>query len=91
MTFEVEDVAGQELTVDVMIRLDTVELFCLSRNRAVFDRDMMRSWLREPAGDLTMDDITWSCVDERVGLTIDPLVPWWPVPWLVLLELTGRI
>jgi hypothetical protein len=89
--FEVLDGAGNEVTVEVTIRLDTVDLHCHGRSRAVFDRDVLRAWLRRPEGVLAVDDVTLATVDGRVGMAIDPLVTWSRLSPLVLIELEGRV
>jgi hypothetical protein len=89
--FEVFDVSGNEVTVEVTFRLDTVELQCHGRSRAVFDRDVLRDWLGRPEGVLAVDDITLSTLDGRLGMAIDSLVPWGVLSPLVLIALSERI
>jgi hypothetical protein len=87
VVFQASDVSGSDVRVELTVRLDTVELRGDDQCRAVFDREVLGGWLNFPEGVLTVDEVTWASAGERVGLTIDPVVPWHPLEPVVLGQL----
>lgn len=91
LSFAVVDVGGDVVLVEIAFHRDTVEVFCLSRNRAVFDREVLRAWLAEPEGWLTEDDVSWRDDEGELQILIEPVVAWWPVGWVVGAGLRERV
>jgi hypothetical protein len=72
VSFEVLDVAGNEVTVEVMFRRDTVELRCAEHLRAIFDREALSLWFRQPEDVLSMDDVVLTLHDGLISIWIAP-------------------
>lgn len=75
----VVDVHGHETELEVRVRLDTVELWSGEHCCAVFDRMRLRRWLAAPEGVCAVDEAAFAPAGNRIGLTVDPIVPWWPL------------
>jgi hypothetical protein len=87
----VVDVHGRDAELEVRVRLDTVEFWAQERCWAVFDRGRLRNWLAAPEGVCAVDDVALAPADTRIGLTVNPLVPWWPIEPLDLATLRRSI
>jgi hypothetical protein len=85
------DKAGNEASVEVRIRRDTVELWAYGRMAAIFHRSQLRRWLADPEGVLVVDDVTWALLGDRLGLSIDPFMSWWSLEGYVLDDLRQRV
>jgi hypothetical protein len=82
VTIEAMDGTGRAVAVELAIRRDTVEGWAAHRCRAVFQRELLQSWLASPSGELTVGDITWGCrddCDDGITVTVERVVPWWDV------------
>jgi hypothetical protein len=78
---EVVTASGRAALVEFRIRADTVELWHREHLAAVFDRDILSAWLREPSEDLIVDEarlnVDWLIdVTGRVALTLPDVNAW---------------
>jgi hypothetical protein len=58
-------------TLEVVIRLDSVELWVKQEQIAIFDRDALRDCLGCSVADLAVDDVVLHRRDADTGLTVD--------------------
>ena len=73
--------SGRSVGVEIRVRVDTVEIWHHEHLAAVFDRDVLSDWLREPHGDLVTDEAEFSVdwlidVRGRVALTLPDVNAW---------------
>jgi hypothetical protein len=87
----VQDGAGREATVEVLVRRDTVELRLRDALVGVADREDLRRWLRHPVSVFAYDDLAWIATPTGIALAIDDVVPPWPLPDHVAAGLRERV
>jgi len=78
---EVATTSGRAAMVAFRVLDDRVEVWHQDRCAAVFQRDDLRAWLREPVGRLSMDDVQLTLdrtvdVRGRVALTLPDVSAW---------------
>ena len=82
LVLEVVTISGRAAAVGFHLRFDVVEVWHDDCNRAVFDRETLRSWLeRLPGEPLRVDDVTLSTdfsLDSRgrVAITLPEVNEW---------------
>jgi hypothetical protein len=57
--------------VEIVVRIESVTLWCGNRTLAVLDREAFREWLIHPRQELVMDDVAWSVRDSDTWITVD--------------------
>jgi hypothetical protein len=57
--------------VEVVVRIESVTVWCGSRTLAVMDRELFREWLVHPRRVLEIDDVSWSVQESCTCITID--------------------
>jgi hypothetical protein len=86
------DAAGRPVELGLSIYRAYVECIINDRCCAIFDRDGLRAWLAAPVGMLSSDQMSWTHSERGdVVVTIDGIVPRWPLAEQVLAELRSRI
>lgn len=67
-------------TIEMVIRIDDVSLWCRNRTVAVMDRDHFGEWLLDPAaGAFEVDDVVWSVQGPHLCIAIGGSTSY-PVP-----------
>ncbi len=61
---------GRDRSIELMVRLDLVELLVDGRSRGFLDRDALRLWLARPAGQLDFDDAHLTIATGGLGLVL---------------------
>ena len=87
----VQDDAGREATVEVLIRRDTVELRLGDALVGVAGREDLRRWLHDPVSVFAYDDLVWIATPTGIALAIEDAVPPWPLPEHVAAGLRDRV
>lgn len=78
---EVVEIDGRAASVELRVRLDTVEVVHHGQLVAVFDLDALREWWTAPQGPFGIDQVTWTVdytidVRGRAAITL-PMVEAW--------------
>jgi hypothetical protein len=76
--------------VEVVVRIESVTLWCGNRTLAVMDRDLFREWLIHPRQGFEIDDVTWSAQNSDTCISIDGSIPY-VVPQGTVQHLTAVI
>ena len=87
----VVDAERHQVWVDLIVRPDTVEVWCGHHRAAVLDRAALRRWLAAGTAPLRVDEVTWTLMAGRVAFLVDDRVPCWPLPEHVVEDLRRRI
>jgi hypothetical protein len=81
MFVDLIDKWSRQVTAEIVIRLDTVEVRCREAIVGVADRELLRRWLRDPNGMYAYDEMAWMHGPMTgIALAIDDIVPpsWLP-------------
>jgi hypothetical protein len=77
-------------TVEMVVRIDDISLWCGNRTIAVMDRELFGEWLIHPRWPYEIDDVVWSVQDPYVCITIDSSTTY-PVPHDTVQQLLGVV
>jgi hypothetical protein len=77
-------------TVEMVVRIDEISMWCGNRTIAVMDRDAFGEWLIHPERPFEIDDVAWSVQEPYVCITIDGSLSY-PVPHDTVQQLLGVI
>ncbi|GLY28076.1 hypothetical protein [Kineosporia sp. NBRC 101731] len=89
---DLRDTAGSAVTLELRIFRASVECWVGDNCYAVFDREALRHWLARPGTVLSYEGISWARAGQGVvAITVDGVVPRWPLADHVLDGLRSRI
>ncbi|GAB6901639.1 hypothetical protein [Kineosporia succinea] len=92
LAIDLRDAGGGAVTLELRIFRAYVECWIDDVCYAVFDRDALRRWLARPTSVLDYDGVTWlRTYRGAVAVTVDGVVPRWPLADHVLEGLRSRI
>ncbi|GAB3239104.1 hypothetical protein GCM10027456_03670 [Kineosporia babensis] len=92
VALDLRDAGGGPVTLELRIYRTYVECWMDDVCHAVFDRDALRRWLAQPGAALSWDGVSWvRTYRGSVAVTVDGVVPRWPLADHVLEGLRSRI
>lgn len=92
LVLELMDRWERPIVAEMVIRRDTVELYCHGRLAGSADRDLLSGWLRQPAGVLAYDGCAWLDLGYGgVALHVDDLVPAFVLRDHIVADLRTRV
>ncbi len=77
-------------TIEAVVRIDDITLWCGERTIAVMDREAFGEWLIQPIVPFEIDDVAWSVQEPHVCITIDGSMSY-PVPHETVQQLLGVV
>ena len=66
-------------TIELLVRADTISVWCGYQEFAVMHRNLFRTWVTDPDGVFTVDRVTWSVRGLDICMCIN-YGPTYPVP-----------
>jgi hypothetical protein len=91
LEFDVLNQRGWRIaTLEIVVRIDIVTLWCANRTLAVMDRDLFGQWLVRPDRAFAIDDVVWSAQGPHTCISIDN-GPSYAVPRGTVEQLLGVI